>query len=176
MSRIGLQLISEQGWSATTMGEIARAGGVSAATLFRYFPTKAALLWHGMDDNEHLFRDAFTRRRPGGHIVDAIIDAYLGMLRSTDHLPLLKARMAVIVNDEDAAQATWSTHEHWRGLVIAFAAEYRGIPPESLEARVIGASIWAVLWAAVTTWAVSDNADPADYVAAARKIVTIAAA
>jgi hypothetical protein len=96
------------------------------------------------------------------------------MMRRTTHLPLIKARMAVVVQDADASQATWSTHEHWRELVIAFAAEYRGDPPDSLRARVVGASIWAVLWAAVTDWAVGDDEDPAAHIAAARAMVTIA--
>jgi AcrR family transcriptional regulator len=176
MSGIGLELIRENGWAATTMGQIARACDVSAPTLFRYFPTKAALLWHGMDENEALFRAAFDARQPDQPLVDAIMDAYLAMMRTTSHLPLIKARMAVVVQDADASQATWSTHEHWRGVVIRFAAEYSGDEPDSLRARVLGASIWAVLWAAVTAWAVSEDPDPATYIAAARALVAIAPA
>jgi AcrR family transcriptional regulator len=174
MSGVGLRLIRENGWTATTMGQIAQACDVSSPTLFRYFPTKAALLWHGMDENEALFREAFAERAADQPLVDAIMDAYLAMMRRTTHLPLIKARMAVVVRDTDASQATWSTHEHWRELVIGLAAEYRGDAPESLRARVVGASIWAVLWAAVTDWAVGDDDDPAEHIAAARAMVTIA--
>lgn len=176
MSSIGLRMISERGWAATTMTQIAQACGVSSPTLFRYFPSKAALLWHGMEDNEHLFRAAFSTRDLDRPTVDVITDAYLAMLADSTHIPLLKTRMAVITRDRDASQATWSTYEHWRDLMIQLAAEHRGVAPTSLDARVIGASLWGMLWAALTAWAVSDDADPADHVAAARAAVTITAA
>jgi len=173
MSAIGLQLIRHHGWAATTMDEIARACDVSSTTLFRYFPTKAALLWHGMDENAALFRRAFADRRHEQDLPDAIFDAYTDMLRETDHLPLIKSRMAVVALDIDAAEATWSTHEQWRDLVIGFVAEHRGEEVGQLGPRTIGATIWAVLWAALSSWSAADDEDPARFVTAARSFVTL---
>lgn len=41
----GIRLMAERGYDATSTTAIARAAGVSPATLFNYFPTKASILF-----------------------------------------------------------------------------------------------------------------------------------
>jgi AcrR family transcriptional regulator len=50
IQRHALRLFGEQGYEATTMNQIAEAADVSPSTLFRYFPTKEALVqWDEYD-------------------------------------------------------------------------------------------------------------------------------
>lgn len=174
ISEVAFRLIRDNGYTATTMADIAAAAGISAPTLFRYFPSKAAVLWFGMEDSARLFRSAFDAIDPAVPLVDAVFDAYLTMLTtSPERLPLIKARIAVVELEPGSAEAAWDQFEEWGRIVSEFVGRRRGIPVGSLEASVVGGMIWAALWAAITAWARSDDPDPSTIVAAARKLVLI---
>ena len=74
ISDIALELVARHGWSSTTMQRIATASGISAPTLFRYFPTKADVLWHRLDENVEFFRFAFEERAQRQDLGRAITD------------------------------------------------------------------------------------------------------
>jgi AcrR family transcriptional regulator len=65
-----LRLFAEQGYEATTVGQIAEVADVSLSTLFRYFPTKAQLVLRV--DLASLVRDAFAAAPPHDTVFDAI--------------------------------------------------------------------------------------------------------
>src|SRR4051812_42568170 len=46
---IALDLFTEQGFDATTVEQISERAGVSRRTFFRYFDSKAAVLWSEFD-------------------------------------------------------------------------------------------------------------------------------
>jgi AcrR family transcriptional regulator len=50
-----LKLFAVHGYDATTTEEIAEKAGVATRTLFRYFPTKEHILYHGEEDWIHDF-------------------------------------------------------------------------------------------------------------------------
>lgn len=50
LQREALRLFREQGYTATTIDQIAAAAGVSRITFFRYFPTKADVVLHDVAD------------------------------------------------------------------------------------------------------------------------------
>ena len=45
IARVALRLFERNGFEAVTMEEVAKAASVSRRTLFRYFPSKADLVW-----------------------------------------------------------------------------------------------------------------------------------
>ena len=172
ISELAFALMRERGYSATTMADIAAEAGISTPTLFRYFDSKAAVLWFGMDDSARLFRSAFAAIDAEVPLVDAVFAAYLEMLRaSAERLPLIKARIAVVERDPDAGAATWGRYEEWGRMVSEFVAERRGIDPSSLEATVLGNMIWAALQTAISSWAVSVDDDPSTVVNSARALL-----
>lgn len=65
-----LRLFAEQGYEATTVGQIADSADVSLSTLFRYYPTKAQLVLSV--DLPALVRAAFASAAPGDSVFDAI--------------------------------------------------------------------------------------------------------
>ena len=66
---IALELFAEQGFEETTVDQIAAAAGVSRRTFFRYFDSKADVLWSAFDaEVDHIRRVlAGDARRPAGH-------------------------------------------------------------------------------------------------------------
>ena len=171
ISRIALAHIDRDGWAETTMAAIAERSGVSEPTLFRYFPTKADVLWHGMDESARVFRDRFDQRTPGAPLPLAVVDAYGEMLLSDrERLSLIKVRAAIIAEDTGAAEASWRKFEEWRSLVTDMLRHGGDTSPVS-EVRIRGAMIWAALWSALTAWALTNDPTPSAQVAVARRLV-----
>src|SRR3712207_3799091 len=56
------QLFAERGYGATTTAEVATLAGVSPRTLFRYFPTKADLLFGESATHAGVLLDAVNAR------------------------------------------------------------------------------------------------------------------
>ncbi|MEV1130500.1 TetR/AcrR family transcriptional regulator [Agromyces sp. NPDC049794] len=170
ISAIALGLMTRDGWAPTTMDGIAQASGISTPTLFRYFPSKASVLWHGMDENAERFRTEFTRRIQHPSSLDTIFDSYLAMLLSDPcRLRLIKARIAIMERDQDASAASWSKFEEWRRLVTGFVAIVRDESEDALEVRIQGAAMWSALSSALSAWALSADHDPAAYIETAQR-------
>lgn len=49
VSRVALRLFERRGLDVVTMDDVAEAAGISRRTLFRMFPSKADLVWEGLD-------------------------------------------------------------------------------------------------------------------------------
>jgi AcrR family transcriptional regulator len=64
-----MALFQERGFDAVTVADVARAADVSEKTIFNYFPTKEALVFHGEERRAALI--AAIRERPAGESVVA---------------------------------------------------------------------------------------------------------
>src|SRR6478735_4285309 len=49
VARIAMDLFARQGYGKTSMADIAQAAGIGRKSLYRYFATKADLVWGGME-------------------------------------------------------------------------------------------------------------------------------
>lgn len=81
--RAAYRLFSEQGYDRTSVADVAAAAGVSRATLFNYFPSKAALIFA---DGEQIVDAAVARiesRAADEDPVDVLAAAFLAMIEST---------------------------------------------------------------------------------------------
>lgn len=152
-----LRLFREQGYSATTVDQIAEAADVSPSTFFRYFPTKEDVILQ--DELDVLAIAAFETQPPGLTPVAAFRAAAkeafaslgedeLAKLRETAELTLTVPELRARAMDELARTMT----------VIAQAAASRtGRAPDDFAARNLAGAIVGVIMAATMPW--SDWAD-----------------
>ncbi len=156
---IALRLFTGQGFDETTVEEIATAAGVSRRTFFRYFDSKAAVLWHEFDGEVEELRAAFDEVPDDVPLMDAIRQVVVGVngYRAED-VPELRTRMNLI-SSVPALQASAAPHyDAWERAVSAFAAVRLGQPADSLYALVIGRTTLAACRAAYDRWvARADN-------------------
>lgn len=149
-----LQLIELQGYQRTTCEQIAAAAVVSAATLFRYFPTKEDIVLQDVYDpmiaeavfNRPAHEPALTAVRRG--LADAfaqVDEADLEEVRQRTALilsvPALRSRM---VEQQESLIAHLSQ---------VLADRTPGAEPASLEVRVAAAACTAAVSVAVEHWA-----------------------
>ena len=74
IQRRAVELFTSQGYTATTIEQIAAAADVSPRTVYRYFPTKDALVVTDSDDDRMV--EAFVRQPSGLTALDAFRAAY----------------------------------------------------------------------------------------------------
>jgi TetR/AcrR family transcriptional regulator, regulator of mycofactocin system len=155
-----LRLFSENGFEDTTVERIAAAAGVSKRTFFRYFDSKADVLWHAFDGEVRALRSAFAA--VPGHIpvMDAIRQVVVGVNQyRAEDVPELRTRMNLI-GSVPALQASAAHHyDAWERAVTEFAAERLGQPAGSLYPLAIGRATLAVCRSAYDRWAERADAD-----------------
>ena len=88
---ISLRLFTELGFEDTTVERIAAAAGVSRRTFFRYFDSKADVLWHAFDGEVRALRAAFADIPADVPVMAAIRRAVVGVNRyRADDVPELR--------------------------------------------------------------------------------------
>ncbi|MER5851843.1 TetR family transcriptional regulator [Streptomyces sp. NPDC002012] len=156
-TRIGIRratyrLISEQGYDATTIEQIAEAAEVSPSTVFRYFATKEDIV---LTDEYDPIMEAVLRNRPADEppleslrfIMAEALTAFLASeeeeLRQRTRLmvevPAIRARMTETMSDTAKVLA--------RAL-----ADRSGRSPDDLEVRVFIAAVLGALREVTLYW------------------------
>jgi AcrR family transcriptional regulator len=144
IQREALRLFREQGYEATTMGEIAEAADVSASTLFRYFPTKEELVrWDEYDPMLVEVVRAQPARLSPIAALRAGLRQMLGKL-STEDRALLRQRVALMAEIPLLRVAGADPLSGPAQLLAEMLAERAGRRPDELPVRIaVGAMLGA---------------------------------
>ena len=86
-----LRLISERGFDAVSVEDIAGVAGVSRTTFFSYFPSKEAVIFDLDPEERQRWRDILADPRAGQPLWEALTDVALGLTQLlAERLPLQK--------------------------------------------------------------------------------------
>src|ERR1700759_3739478 len=153
LALIALRLFTEQGFDETPIEQIAAEAGVSRRTFFRYFDSKASVLWGEFDSEVTVIREALAKVPDSVPMMDAIQQAVVAAnhYRAGD-VPELRARMNLI-GSVPALQSSAAVHyDDWERAVSEFVGTRIGQPPWSLFPLVVGRSTLAACRAASARW------------------------
>lgn len=131
-----LQLFLDRGYDQVGVKDVADAADVSVTTLFKYFPSKEALVFDQDDDLEAALVAAVRERAPGQSIPQALRERVLLMQASVAD-PRSAAFMRMVEDTpvlRDYAHRMWMRHEE---AVARAIAEEVGAP----EADVTSAAL-----------------------------------
>jgi TetR/AcrR family transcriptional regulator, regulator of mycofactocin system len=165
---IALRLFSEQGFDETPIEQIAAEAGVSRRTFFRYFDSKASVLWGEFDSEVTVIRDALARVPDAVPMMDAIRQAVVtaNHYRAGD-VPELRARMNLIGSVPSLQSSAAVHYDDWERAVSEFVGARTGQPPWSLYPLVVGRSTLAACRAAYERWSARADSDLTVYLDAA---------
>ncbi|MEU8759806.1 TetR family transcriptional regulator [Streptomyces sp. NPDC048659] len=157
--RATFRLVSEQGYEATTVEQIAAAAEVSPSTVARYFPVKEDIL---LTDDQDALLEARLRARPAGEeplesLRAVVLDAVATALAHEPEEIRLRARLMTEI-PAIRARLTETTAESGRRLSRA-VAERTGRAPDDLEVRVFTAAVLGALREATLHWAEHGQGD-----------------
>jgi AcrR family transcriptional regulator len=149
------ELFLENTYAATTVEQIAQRAGVSRATFFNYFASKADLLWAGLDDTLRAFGDALAATDPREPAVDAVVDALVRAARSRGEgwLPLALTQHEVMGLGADVAAEGVTRAAPLVDPVAQALARATGRRASAGPVRVAAAVLAAATAAAVMVWA-----------------------
>jgi TetR/AcrR family transcriptional regulator, regulator of mycofactocin system len=165
---IALRLFTEQGFGRTTIEQIAAGAGVSRRTFFRYYSSKASVLWSEFDHEVEAIRAALAQVPPGVPMMDAIRRAVVAAnhYRAQD-VPELRMRMNLIGAEPALVSSAAVHYDAWERAISDFAAARTGQPADALYPLAVGRATLAACRAAYDRWTVRADADLTYYLDAA---------
>jgi mycofactocin system transcriptional regulator len=160
VARVALDLFDRRGYDGTTVDDIAAAVGIGRRTLFRYFDSKADIVW-GEFDTE---LDRLRERLVGAPADRSMMDVLRSAIVATNHfgageLGELRIRMALIGSVPALVAHSAVRYEAWCAVVAEFAAGRLGGEPGDLAPQAVARAALGAAMAAFTCWARDESVD-----------------
>ena len=165
---IALRLFTERGFDSTTIEQVAAAAGVSERTFFRYFTTKASVLWGEFETEVETIKAALGSVADDVPMMDAIRGAVVAANHyHADDVPEMRMRMHLIATVPALSFSAAEHYEAWERAISDFAGRRLGQPGDSLYPLAVGRSVLAACRAAYDRWSARADADLTVYLDAA---------
>lgn len=163
-----LRLFTEEGFENVTMDDVAHSSGIGRRTLFRLFPSKAALVWSGATEARETITRVLDASAPGSRAeaLDVVRAAFVAASRfPAEVVEPTRQRLCLIAAHEELLAWGMSRTGLSGGPVEEFLARADGSPGPSLRTRSLAAACAAANVAALVWWAQEAHGrDPADVV------------
>jgi AcrR family transcriptional regulator len=160
IQQVALDLFDEHGYDNVTIADVARVADVGERSIYRYFGTKAMLVFY--DDIDQQAIDAFAdriRRRELLAAVRDMLDDIEPML--TDEVMSGSVRRLRLVHQHRDLEVALSDYANQLGDAVGVAiARARHQPDDDLAARIHGRCIMTSLSAALDNWYVEQARTP----------------
>lgn len=147
-----LRLFREQGYTATTVEQIAAAAEVSPSTFFRYFPTKEDVIWQ--DDMDTRMVEAFERQPAELSPLAAMRAAIREMVASYTEEDFAQFRETAALSVSVPEVRARAIDEFARTIqVVAVAIGKRaGRPADDIRVRAMAGAVIGVIMAITLPW------------------------
>lgn len=166
-----IDILREHGYRNVSMSRIADEVGVSVRTLHRYFPAKADIVWGGIDGSIDALRAGLVHADDALSPFKAISAVVVAVFaQDADSLAVGRARMRIIATEPDLENTRPETFQAWREETTAYFAGRLGLPPTDVVPQAAAAAVLAAITAALSWWAVQDDANLTPVVAVERAL------
>lgn len=153
-----LALFAEHGYGQVSMAQIADAAGIGRKSLYRYFDSKADLVWGGLGEAAAVSEpvlDQALQTQDG--LLDALHSASIAAMRSLPDLEVTRGRLRLIAEQPElTAQAPLRLARQQRrteGFLLAAGVDI-------LDAHYLAVAHGSLSFAAWVTWAKGDDPTP----------------
>jgi AcrR family transcriptional regulator len=142
-----LRLFSEQGYTETTVDQIAKAAEVSPATFFRYFPTKEDTVLY--DRLDPMMMEAFLAQPPGLSPTEALRATMRHALSAVtaDDWELENQRQQLVFNAPELRAKMMDQLYASIDMLAGLAAERCGRAPDDMAVRTWAGAVVGVVMA-----------------------------
>jgi len=160
VARAALDLFARQGYDATTVDEIAAAVGISRRTFFRYFESKADVVWGEFNAELGRLRARLDEAPPTEPLMDVLRRSVMATNRfGAGELDELRIRMVLISSVPTLVAHSAVRYEEWCAVVAGFAADRLGGAPDDLGPQTVARAALGAAMAAFACWARDEDGD-----------------
>jgi AcrR family transcriptional regulator len=151
---VAVELFLRKGFEDTTLAEITAGAGVSKTSFFRYFPSKASIVWWRFDEYTagfaQLLEESVTRE---GATLDLVRAAIVGALqRVIDRQGLWMQRFRVLDESTELRSGESEQWAEWTGHVASFVARRHGLPALDLQPQAVAGAVHAAYLSVLRSW------------------------
>lgn len=161
VAAIALRLFEVRGYESVSMEDIATAAGIGRKSLYRYFPTKAALVWGGLDEAVSVSRKALLEhsgsRDPSSNPAIILTIAGLSVAHQIPDLEITRGRLLLIAQHEELSALAYGKLRDQRTAMRDYLISV-GIIEEYADS--LAAAYSAALFAGWMRWAQGEAASP----------------
>lgn len=174
IASLALRLFAENGYEQTSMADIARAAGIGRKSLYRYFSSKADLIWGGMEPVIEASGLALDAARDGRESDDGLIAglraAAVAGVSVIPDLSVSRGRLRLIAEHPDLASRSYDSLAPQRERTMRYLAQH-GVP--EVTAGFLSAAYLAATFEAWLQWAAGTDPDPLPYLLAAVEVLRV---
>lgn len=153
-----IAVLQRDGYRNVTMARIAAETGVSVRTLHRYFPTKADIVWGGIEGSLDALRTGLAHADDSLPPMDAIAAVVAAVFdQDADEVAVGRARMRLIATEPDLETTRPDTYRQWREETVAYFSRRLGLPPDDVVPQAAGAGLQTTIMSGLSWWALQDD-------------------
>lgn len=173
VAAIALRLFAERGYEQTSMEDIAREAGVGRKSLYRYFSSKAELIWGGMEpvvEASARVLKAGPESADDGGILAGLREAAVAGVAVLHDLAVTRGRLRLIAEHPELGSQSYASLATQREVARAYLVA-AGVREDA--AGYLCAAYLAATFAAWMQWAAGTDPHPAPYLEAAVGVLRV---
>jgi mycofactocin system transcriptional regulator len=160
LERIALDLFIRNGFTETTLDEIAAAAGIARRTFFGYFSSKNDIVWGDFDALLRGMEEWLARSDDDRPLLETLTEAVVRFNDlPADAIPAHRQRMSLILHVPALQAHSTLRYADWRDVVARFAARRLKRPVDALLPQLIGHLALGAAVTAYEQWLADESAD-----------------
>jgi TetR/AcrR family transcriptional regulator, regulator of mycofactocin system len=151
---VAVELFLSKGFEETTLAEITAAAGVSKTSFFRYFPSKASIVWWRFDEyTAGLARLLEESREREDATMDLVRAAVVGAVeRVVDDQGMWMQRFRVLDESTELRSGESQQWAQWRDHVASFVAHRHGLSTLGVPPQAVAGAVHAAYLSVLRSW------------------------